>query len=237
MITTNAIQRTFHIKRGDASGTAFAIDRASRQYLVTAHHVVDGITSGDTIAVFHESRWKNVTVDVVGIGAADVDVAVLSCPIQLAPTHPLEASAAGLTYGQTVYFLGFPFGWDSGAENMNRDFPIPFVKAGIVSAIIGGNLTRFFIDGHGNKGFSGGPVVFVPNGQPQAELRVAGIVANYPTPLREPIIDKLGHPIVDSHGEPAAFFQENPGFVVVMDIRHAIDLIDANPVGFQLPTG
>ena len=237
MITTNAIQRTFHIKRGDASGTAFAIDRASRQYLVTAHHVVDGITSGDTIAVFHESRWKNVTVDVVGIGAADVDVAVLSCPIQLAPTHPLEASAAGLTYGQTVYFLGFPFGWDGGAENMNRDFPMPFVKAGIVSAIIGGNLTRFFIDGHGNKGFSGGPVVFVPNGQPQAELRVAGIVANYPTPLREPIIDKLGHPIVDSHGEPAAFSQENPGFVVVMDIRHAIDLIDANPVGFQLPTG
>ena len=68
MITTNAIQRTFHIKRGDASGTAFAIDRASRQYLVTARHVVDGITSGDTIAVFHENQWKNVTVDVVGIG-------------------------------------------------------------------------------------------------------------------------------------------------------------------------
>ena len=236
MITTNAIQRTFHIKRGDATGTAFAIDRASRQYLVTARHVVDGVASGDTIAVFHENQWKNVTVDVVGIGNSDVDVAVLSCPIQLAPTYPLEASAAGLAYGQTVYFLGFPFGWDGGAENMNRDFPIPFVKAGIVSAIIGGNLTRFFIDGHGNKGFSGGPVVFVPNGQPQAELRVAGIVANYPTPLREPIIDKLGHPIADSRGEPAAFFQENPGFVVVMNIRHAIDLIDANPVGFQLPT-
>ena len=236
MITTNAIQRTFHIKRGDASGTAFAIDRASRQYLVTARHVVDGITSGETTAVFHENQWKNVTVDVVGIGKGDVDVTVLSCPTQLAPTHPLEASFAGLTYGQTVYFLGFPFGWDGGAENMNRDFPIPFVKTGIISALIFGNPTHFFIDGHGNKGFSGGPVVFVPNGQPQTELRVAGIVANYPTPLREPIVDKRGNPIVDDHNEPAAFFSENPGFVVAMAISHATDLTDANPVGFQLPT-
>ena len=121
MITTNAIQRTFHIKRSDASGTAFAIDRASRQYLVTARHVVDGITS-------------------------------------------------------------------------------------------------------------------VPNGLPQTELRMAGVVANYPTPLREPIVDKRGNPIVDDHNEPAAFFSENPGFVVAMAISHATGLIDANPVGFQLPT-
>ena len=236
MITANAIQRTFHIKRGDATGTAFAIDRASRQYLVTARHVADGIDSGDTIAVFHENRWKNVTVDVVGIGKGDVDVAVLSCPTQLAPTYPLEASAVGLAYAQTVYFLGFPFGWDSGGENINREFPMPFVKAGIVSALIFGNPTRIFIDGHANKGFSGGPVLFVPNGLPQTELRVAGVVANYPTPLREPIVDKRGNPIVDDHNEPAAFFQENPGFVVAMGIRHAIDLIDRNPTGFQLPT-
>ena len=236
MITANAIQRTFHIKRGDASGTAFAIDRASRQYLVTARHVVEGITSGDTIAVFHGSRWKNVTVDVIGIGTADVDVAVLSCPTQLAPIHPLAASADGLAYGQPVYFLGFPFGWDGGAESMNRDFPMPFVKAGIVSAIIGGNPSQIYIDAHGNKGFSGGPVVFVPIGQPQNKIQVAVIVANYPTLLQEPIVDKSGNPIVNNHGEPAGFFRENPGFVVAMDIRHAIDLIDRNPTGFQLPT-
>ena len=113
---------------------------------------------------------------------------------------------------------------------------MPFVKTGIISALIFGTPTHFFIDGHGNKGFSGGPVVFVPNGQPQTELRVAGIVANYPTPLREPIVDKRGNPIVDDHNEPAAFFSENPGFVVAMAISHATDLIDANPVGFQLPT-
>ena len=236
MITDRVIQRTFHISHRVGTGTAFAVDREGRQYLVTARHVVDGITGSDTVAVFHESQWKNIIVDVVGIGKGDVDVAVLSCPVRLAPPSPLEPSAGGLGWGQTAYFLGFPFGWDGGAEHINRDFPIPFVKAGIVSAIVPAIPTRIYIDGHVNKGFSGGPVVFVPIGQPQNKIQVAGIVANYPTPLQEPIVDKSGNPIVNDHGEPSAFFRENPGFVVAMDIRHAIDLIDANPVGFQLPT-
>ena len=92
---------------------------------------------------------------------ADVDVAVLSCPTQLAPMHPLAASADGLAYGQPVYFLGFPFGWDGGAENINRDFPMPFVKGGDCQRHHRQvTLRRFYIDAHGNKGFSGGPVVF-----------------------------------------------------------------------------
>ena len=162
MITNNVIQRTFRIGCGIKSGTAFAIDRGGKQYLVTALHVVRGITSGDKIAIFHDKQWKNTPVDVVGLGRNDVDVAVLSCPIRLAPPHPMEASGAGLIYGQSIYFLGFPFGWDGGAENINREFPVPFVKAGIVSAVIPGNPTRIYIDGHGNKGFSGGPVLFAP---------------------------------------------------------------------------
>ena len=235
MITTNVIQRTFHIRCGKRSGTAFAIDRGGKQYLATALHVVEGINSGDEIAIFRDKQWKKSLVDVVGLGQNDVDVAVLSCPIRLAPPHPMEAHSAGLIYGQSIYFLGFPFGWDGGAEYINRDFPVPFVKAGIVSAVVPGNPTRIYIDGHGNKGFSGGPVLFAPNGQPQNQLQVAGIVANYPTPLKAPIVDKSGTPIMNDHNEPVAFFQENPGFVVAMDIRHATDLIDANPVGFQLP--
>ena len=236
MITANVIRRTFHIAWGAGTGTAFAIDRAGKQYLVTARHVVEGIRSGDEIAVSRRQQWHKITVDVVGTGGDDVDVAVLACPIQLAPPLPLEASSEGLVYGQTASFLGFPFGWDSGAWEITGDFPLPFVKAGIVSAIPLGKPTLIYIDGHGNKGFSGGPVVFVSNGRPANELRVAGIVANYPTPLREPIVDKHGDAIVDDHNEPFAFFPENPGLVVAYDIRHAVELIDANPVGFVLPS-
>ena len=234
MITSNVIYRTFHIRYGTATGTAFAIDRDNRQYLVTARHVVKDFTSGSTIAIFHDRQWKTLPVEVVGIGADVIDVAVLACPIRLAPAHSLVASNDGLTYGQPVYFLGFPFGWNSGMENLNRELPVPFVKAGVVSAMITGDASHIYIDAHGNKGFSGGPVVFVPSGRPSNEFRVAGVVANAPTPQIAPVVDKLRRPLVGDDGEPIAYFPENQGLVVAFDIRHATNLIEANPVGLQL---
>ncbi len=236
MITTNVFQRTFHIKRCGSEGTAFAIDRDSKQYLITAHHVIEGIKSGDKIEIFHERQWKNLTVNVVGVGSGTVDVAVLACPIQIAPQHPLEATSGGLLYGQPVFFLGFPFGLDSGGEKINRGLPLPFVKAGIVSAVIFENSTKIYIDAHGNQGFSGGPVVFMPNNQSlnqNAEYKVAGVVVHYPV-RHIPIVNECGDTIVDNHGEPIGYTPENPGIVVAVGIRHATDLIDTNPIGFKL---
>ena len=237
MITTNVIQRTFHIRYGSITGTAFAIDRDNKQYLITARHVVKNITSGSSIAIFHERQWQNTSIQVVGIGAGETDVAVLACPVRLAPPHPLEASSNGLIYGQPVYFLGFPFGWDGGGETINRDFPIPFVKAGVVSSMAYGEPSRIYVDGHNNKGFSGGPLVFLPNGRLGSKFRVAGVVANYPTPIVEPVVDSKGDPILGSDNQPIAYFQENQGLVVAFEIRHVTDLIDANPIGFKLPAG
>ena len=164
MITSNVIHRTFHIRYGNITGTGFAIERCNRQYLITAQHVVEGITSGRSIEVLHERQWKTLPIQVIGIGVDPVDVAVLACPVRLAPAHPLVASTAGLAYGQQVFFLGYPFGWDSGHDDINRDIPMPFAKAGIVSAMINEDASRIFIDAHGNKGFSGGPVVFCTAG-------------------------------------------------------------------------
>ena len=114
LITSNVIHRTFHIGWGDFTGTAFAIDHASKQYLVTARHVVDGIASGNVIKLLHEREWKDLTVNVVGIGRGEVDVAVLACSVRLSSPLPLVASSADLAYGQSVSFLGYPFGWDVG---------------------------------------------------------------------------------------------------------------------------
>lgn len=233
MIPTDVFQRTFHIRYGGPTGTAFAIDRGGRQYLVTAKHVVPDIETGSALGIFHEKQWKMIPVTVVGIGAGAIDVAVLACPVRLAPFHPLEASAAGLTYGQDVYFLGFPFGWDSGGENVNHDFPLPFVKAGIVSALTFGDQAHIYVDAHGNPGFSGGPLVFKDPQVRSNEFKVAGVVSNSPVPLLTPVVDGAGNP-VQASGSPAAFFAENQGFVVAMNIRHVRELIDANPVGFEL---
>lgn len=235
MITSNIIHRTFHIRWNNSTGTGFTIDRGSKQYLVTARHVVHGIEPGNAIKIFHDKEWKDLVVNVVGIGRDSVDVAVLACSVRLSSPLPLIASSADLVYGQPVSFLGYPFGWDVGGEQINRGVPLPFVKAGVVSAMESGDVSRIFLDAHVNKGFSGGPVVFVPYGQPENELRVAGIVVSYPIPEFLPIVDRNGDTVTDREGKPIGYVQGNPGFVVAIDIKHALELINANPIGFQLP--
>ena len=235
MITKKVIQHTFYIQYNNARGTAFAIGREGKQYLVTAHHVVEDIVTGNCIQIYHKKRWKKTAVEVVGTGNDNVDVAVLALPGQVAPQPPLEASIEGVTYSQPVYFLGFPLGLSSGMENLNRGFSVPFVKAGVVSAIADAT-SQIYIDAHGNKGFSGGPLVFAPKDKPANEFRVAGVISSAPRPLRHPVVDKSGMPLVGDDGEPIAYFRENQGLVVAIDISHVIDLIDANPIGFVLPT-
>ena len=240
MVTSNAIHRTFSLKWNGATGTGFTIDRESRQYLITARHVVSGIESGDTIHIYHDGTWKDLVVHVVGIGNGEVDVTVLSCPVRLSPSHPLIPTSIGIVVGQSISFLGFPFGWGTsewggGGEDINRGFPLPFIKAGIVSALGLGGVSRIYLDAHGNQGFSGGPVVFYPGEQRQGNIHVAGIISFYPVPQLLPLVDREGKPFTNSDGNPVGYVKENPGIVVAIDIKHAAELIDANPIGFQLP--
>ena len=232
-ITSNVMHRTFHIRTSSGTGTAFTIDRGRRQYVITARHVVHDTQPGDEIQIAHRGRWLAAGVDVVGTGANDEDVAVLTCPVQLSPGLPLDPSDEGLTYGQSVYFLGFPLGLDGGLEEVNRGFPMPFAKAGIISTF-GDDSAAFDIDAHVNQGFSGGPVVFKPYGAPQnAAFRVAGVIVAYRSRL-VPIVDANGNPIVNAQGQPLAYVRENLGTVTAVKIKYVVDLIDSNPIGFEL---
>lgn len=239
MVTNKVLQRAFMISYGQQTASAFALDRKSRQYLVTARHVTEGISETDQIRIVHGGKWKNLDVKVVGVAKDEVDVTVLACDFLLvSPSLQLEPAALGELYlSQQVYFVGFPFGWTTGGEDINREFPLPLVKAGIVSAFPTAGRP-LIIDAHNNKGFSGGPVVFVPQGSRSGDFRVAAIVSYYPTPIVMPIVDKTGEPIVDpGSGESIAYFNENPGLLAAYEIKHATDLIDANPIGFPLDKG
>ena len=234
MITSNVITRTFHIKWRDSTGTAFTIDHDNRQYLITARHVINGIANNWFVYIYHDNQWKHIGVEVVGIGADNLDVAVLSCPLQLSPQNLFEATAQDLGYSQQVYFVGFPLGLSWNMKPFtNQSFPAPFVKAGIFSGALDDN-SLFLIDGHNNEGFSGGPVVFQPDNQPPDTFRVAGVVCSYPC-LRKPITNKCGHDLTDANDNPIGYYGENTGFVVAVNIKHAIEIIDANPIGFELP--
>ena len=76
---------------------------------------------------------------------------------------------------QDVYFLGFPYDLTNDGGTINRNFPIPLIKKGILSAIQVGEVKTLLLDGHNNPGFSGGPVVCqIVNGRSD-ELTAIGI--------------------------------------------------------------
>jgi hypothetical protein len=109
MITTNVYRRTFFIRFGDSTGTAFTIDLEKKQYLVTARHVCGKVRDGDNIGIFHSGHFNESPVRVVGLGAEDridTDVAVLAFQKQISPSFSMPATSGGLIWGQDVYFLG-----------------------------------------------------------------------------------------------------------------------------------
>jgi len=144
----------------------------------------------------------------------------------LTPTLPAEPTLEGIAFGQDLYFLGFPYGLFSESGDLNNHYPFPFVKKGILSATGEGfgDPGIFFIDGHNNPGFSGGPVVFVPYGK--KEFRIAGVVSGFQT---------VGEPVYDQVGSASHFFKVNTGLMVAYNIHGALEAIKANPIGFALP--
>lgn len=229
MITNNVIERTFNIRTTQGkSGTGFTIDVDRRQYLVTANHLVDGATS-DQLEIFREDQWKSLPCKEVGRGIDNSDIAVFSPAEQLSPVDAVLSTMREIAYGQAVYFLGFPYGQ---REEYHTKFPLPLAKAGVVSAVgrhPKSGVLCIYLDGHNNPGFSGGPVVYIPQAQPveKGEIyAVAGVVSSYPT-YKEPVFNAAGN----STGH---FILNNPGIVIAHGIKHAVKMCKANPIGFEL---
>lgn len=221
MITANVIQRVFQMRWGKNGGSCFTIDVDGKQYICTAKHVLDGFGSGK-VELFHDGKWKYLDVECVGYGSNDTDICVLSSKIQLSALS-LDSTADGITLGQDVFFLGFPYGIVTVMGDLNRQFPVPFVKKAILSAMLQGDQSVLLLDGHNNPGFSGGPVVFSEVGKPKNRYRVASIVSGYRFEP-EPIVDKGG-------SKTPLTYHANTGIVVSYNIRHALDAIHANPIG------
>ena len=105
------------------------------------------------------------------------------------PSYQLETSMDGMTYGQQVYFLGFPAGKDGGLHDITRGFPMPFVRMGILASI--GQGGEFNISGEGYLGFSGGPVVFPTEPTLNKDFQVAGIISHIPV-AKNPVVNEHG---------------------------------------------
>jgi S1-C subfamily serine protease len=179
MVPSNILQRTFHIAHNGEAGTAFTIEVADRQYIVTAAHVVKGLQPNSKLSVMHGGQWLPVDIGDVWFSPTGADIALISPRKQLSPAHPVVVGSASSFYlSQQIYFLGFPYGLRADLGTVNNDYPMPFVKTGIVSSFTsaGAGSQIIFCDGHNNPGFSGGPIVTVGKNH---QVHVIAVVSGY----------------------------------------------------------
>jgi hypothetical protein len=227
--TSNVIYRVLRIKTPTDTGSAFTIEVDGRQYLITARHLLEGFGSEGEVDLWMEERWSRVRVRAIYPAKEAVDIAALDPGRAVTVMFPLEPSSGGLTLGQQVYFLGYPYGL--GTSGSFGPAPpgfgeIPFLKSGIVSAVDDRDpeANLLYLDGHNNPGFSGGPIVFWHS--ESRRFRVAGVVRGYRNEAL-PVIKRknLDDPRAQAHND--LYTRANSGIVIGYDIRHIVEAIRA----------
>jgi S1-C subfamily serine protease len=178
-VTSNVLLRILLIKTDAGTGTAFTLDIDGRQYVVTAKHMVKGLTGQQTIFLREKGEWSPLPVTIFPCAGA-ADIAVLIPPGVLTKSDPLEPAAARNVFvTQEVFFIGFPYG-QSAQDNsplfMSR--PVPFAKHGILSTTL---TDVILVDALNNPGFSGSPIVFrdLNASGPTPVFYVLGVVSSF----------------------------------------------------------
>ena len=203
----------------------FTVEVDNKQYLITAKHLVENVTSQTQVKIFLDNGWKDINLYLLGHCPNDIDISVLTTDKQLTPSGlPCEPTSGGIILGQDVYFLGFPYDIAPKGGTFNNGYPCPFVKKAILSSIGNENDKEIiFLDGHNNPGFSGGPIVY--KGLKQTSFKICGVISGYRYQFQPTYIS----------GSPTnIYFQENTGIVHGFGIKHAIELIQNNPIGLPL---
>jgi S1-C subfamily serine protease len=226
--TSNVIFRVLRLRTGAGISSAFTIEVDGRQYLITARHALKGFGAAGEVELWLGGRWSRVRGRAIYPVKESVDIAALDLGKPVTVTFPFEPTSAGLTLGQQVYFLGYPYGLGTaGPAGTPPGFgEIPFVKSGIISAIDDRDpgASILYLDGQNNPGFSGGPIVFWH--AESGRFRVAGVVEGY----RNEALPVLKKKDLDKPGAPAyqdLYTRANSGIVVGYDIRHIVDAIRA----------
>jgi trypsin-like peptidase len=234
--TSNVIYRVLRLKTAASTGSAFTIEVEGRQYLITARHNLKGFGDEGEIDLWIEGRWSRVRARAIYPAKEIVDVAALDLGRPITITLPLEPTSGGLTLGQQVYFLGYPYGLSTaGFVPVPPGFgEIPFLKSGIVSAIDSRDpeANVLYLDGQNNPGFSGGPIVFWH--AESRRFRVAGVVRGY----RNEALPVLKRKNLDDPAAPAyndLYTRANSGIVVGYDIRHIVAAIRAASRASAMP--
>jgi len=224
VVTQNIIRRTFHIAIGQNEGTCFAIDVNNKQYLITAQHLFNH-GNVERASVFRNDNWEEIPINLVGHCRNPIDISVFATNFRISDSISPISNMNGLIYGQDAYFLGYPYGLQYDIGELNRNYPLPFIKKATVSLMINDqdNAQFLYLDGHNNPGFSGGPVVFTNRNTNGFQL--AAIISGYRTQNQN---------IYNGNNVLPLTYRYNTGIVIAYSINHAIDLINQNPIGYDI---
>ena len=207
--------RTLPIKVGDTYGTAFALDYGGKLYIVTARHVVAGLPPGKaTIQVRKSNNWIDInTVKTLFPKSDAVDIAVFETDEKVAQAFQIKSTElGGVTMGQQVWFLGYPYGLGSHWSSTEA----PFIKRGTMSAIDATNpdAVVLYIDGFNNPGFSGGPILYWDFSK--HAYGIVGVVQGYKEDTAKVVVN-------GKHVDTQLLV--NSGILVGYSIEHAIQAI------------
>jgi hypothetical protein len=185
-VPTEMLSRTVAISTDHLHtyGTAFNFDYEGKVYLVTARHVVVGVSASNaTIQIFRSGNWVDLhPVKTLYPPTSDAEIAVFETDEKVTQpyTVTLPAGGDGPTLGQQVWFLGYPRTGTKillGSHFSNGDYP--FTKRGLMPAIDATNInaTVLYVDGFNNPGFSGGPILYWSFNAHQ--YKILGVIQGY----------------------------------------------------------
>jgi hypothetical protein len=236
--TTSILMRTFMVQTKDgARGTAFSIDIDSREYWITARHVVTG-AKGKPYGTLAENtidlkllnpggngdEWLPIKFNVF-LPVQDIDIALLIPPqLILPPGMGTAQTSSNLMFGAQCEFLGYPYGGGWRAKLPDGMFWLPYTKRCTVSGM-DADSRLWILDGINNVGFSGGPV-FTGTGN---DLKIAAVISGYWLEPAEVIRGGPAKPATPL--APKDTVNLNSGFILAYDINFAMDLIKAHPNG------
>lgn len=220
MITNEVVYRTVRIQHNTGAGTAFTMEKDDIQYIITAKHLFDGITNGNnvTLQVLTGNQYQPITATILFHEDKNVDCAVLKTnPYrEITKKFSNENSLEGIALSQDVYFLGFPYNYDTLLKSLpDSDRPVPFVKKACLSGISEKD-GLLFLDGINNPGFSGGPVCYIDS--KTHKVKIAGLINSYRSNKGT---------VYTRDGLPTDYYvYENTGIINACSIQKVLEIID-----------
>ena len=227
---SDILQNVFAISPDQKTyGSCFLYPSGGFMCLITASHVIKTLShaeEGQRLSIYQNNEWRELIVAPYFAsehsyvdGSNDIDIAVIKTSIPIDSKPWVELSSVGVILGQDVHFLGFPYFQNSiryNSETLNREAPFPLVKKATISSLPQSNQPFFYLDGHNNLGFSGGPVTFWDSAT--NKQKVIGIISSYLTHNGEiKPVETLSSQLL---------YQENSGIAVAYNIQYAQDIID-----------